>query len=44
MLHAAQIEFILPGEVNKRIFNAPIPDDMERVLHDLRNFYPGAKL
>ncbi len=44
MLHAAQIEFILPGEVNRRVFNAPIPDDMERVLHDLRNFYPGAKL
>jgi 23S rRNA pseudouridine1911/1915/1917 synthase len=42
MLHAAQIEFILPGELTNRTFDAPLPEDMQRVLQELRNFYPGA--
>lgn len=42
MLHAAQIELILPGEEIRQVFNAPIPDDMLRILQELRNFYPGA--
>ncbi len=37
MLHAYQIEFILPGETSPRIFQAPIPEDMQRLLQQLRH-------
>jgi 23S rRNA pseudouridine1911/1915/1917 synthase len=37
MLHAAQIEFILPGESSPKIFQAPIPDDMNQLLIELRH-------
>jgi 23S rRNA pseudouridine1911/1915/1917 synthase len=36
MLHAYQIEFILPGETSPRIFQAPIPQDMNEVIQKLR--------
>ena len=36
-LHAARMSITLPGEDNPRQFKAPLPDDLEVVLDDLRN-------
>ncbi|PKO16879.1 MAG: RluA family pseudouridine synthase [Chloroflexi bacterium HGW-Chloroflexi-10] len=36
MLHAYRIELFLPGETETRIFEAPIPEDMQQVLNILR--------
>jgi len=36
MLHAYQIEFLLPGETNPRVFQAPIPEDMQALIDKLR--------
>ncbi len=36
MLHAARIELLLPGEEDIKVFEAPIPDDMQRILNALR--------
>jgi 23S rRNA pseudouridine1911/1915/1917 synthase len=35
-LHAKQLEIILPGEAEPRVFEAPLPADLSRVLEDLR--------
>ena len=35
-LHARRLKIILPGETMPRIFEAPLPDDLERVLNLLR--------
>lgn len=37
MLHAYQIEFILPGESSPKIFQAPIPEDMSQLLKQLKH-------
>jgi 23S rRNA pseudouridine1911/1915/1917 synthase len=37
MLHAFQIEIILPGETTPRIFQAPIPTDMKQLLQELKH-------
>lgn len=37
MLHAYQIEIILPGESTPQIFQAPIPEDMNQLLRELRH-------
>jgi 23S rRNA pseudouridine1911/1915/1917 synthase len=37
MLHAYQIEFILPGDSTPQIFQAPIPEDMNQLLRELRH-------
>lgn len=36
-LHAAKLKIILPGEKQARIFEAPLPVELERVLDELRN-------
>ena len=36
-LHAAQITFVLPGETKPRTFEAPLPEDLQTVLDNLRN-------
>jgi len=36
-LHAAKLKIILPGEKQPRIFEAPLPGELERVLDELRN-------
>lgn len=35
-LHASRIEIVLPGEREARAFEAPLPEELERVLRDLR--------
>jgi 23S rRNA pseudouridine1911/1915/1917 synthase len=35
-LHAAKLVIILPGEAGPRTFEAPLPEDMQRVLDSLR--------
>lgn len=35
-LHAARLTILLPGEVKPRTFEAPLPNDLERVLDELR--------
>lgn len=35
-LHAHRLKIILPGEKTPKIFEAPLPDDLERVLNQLR--------
>ncbi len=35
MLHAYQIEITLPGETTPRLFQAPIPDDMNQIIKKL---------
>jgi 23S rRNA pseudouridine1911/1915/1917 synthase len=35
-LHAAKLKIILPGEKQPRIFEAPLPEELERVLERLR--------
>ncbi len=37
MLHAYQIEIVLPGDSTPRVFQAPIPQDMNALLQDLHN-------
>lgn len=37
MLHAFQIEIVLPGETTPRIFQAPIPEDMKQLLQELKH-------
>ncbi len=36
-LHAGRLSIILPGESEARTFEAPLPEDLEKVLGDLRN-------
>jgi 23S rRNA pseudouridine1911/1915/1917 synthase len=36
MLHAYQIEIVLPGEEIPRLFQAPLPDDMNQIIQELR--------
>jgi 23S rRNA pseudouridine1911/1915/1917 synthase len=36
-LHAYRLRIILPGEKEKRLFEAPLPDELERVLISLRS-------
>ncbi|MDO9088068.1 MAG: RluA family pseudouridine synthase [Anaerolineaceae bacterium] len=36
MLHAYQIEIVLPGEDSPRLFQAPLPDDMNQIILELR--------
>jgi 23S rRNA pseudouridine1911/1915/1917 synthase len=36
-LHAFRLKIILPGEKEHRIFEAPLPEDLERVLISLRD-------
>lgn len=43
MLHAWKLELVLPGEVNKRLFVAPLPPDFEEVLERLRTMPPGVR-
>jgi 23S rRNA pseudouridine1911/1915/1917 synthase len=35
-LHAHRLKILLPGEKTPRVFEAPLPDDLEQVLTDLR--------
>lgn len=35
-LHAHRLKIILPGEKTPRVFETPLPEDLERVLADLR--------
>ena len=35
-LHAHRLKIILPGEEEPRIFDAPLPEELERVLVSLR--------
>lgn len=41
LLHATDIEVSLPGEAEPRQFTAPLPDDFEQVLSDLRRAGAG---
>lgn len=36
-LHAHRLKILLPGEKTPKIFEAPLPEDLERVLTDLRS-------
>jgi len=36
-LHAARLKIALPGEKKPRQFEAPLPEDLEAVLVELRN-------
>jgi len=36
MLHAYQIEIVLPGEESARLFQAPLPDDMNLIIQEFR--------
>jgi 23S rRNA pseudouridine1911/1915/1917 synthase len=36
-LHAHRLKIVLPGEKAPKIFEAPLPDDLERVLTELRS-------
>ena len=36
-LHAYRLKIILPGEKEPRLFEAPLPDELEQVLVSLRN-------
>jgi 23S rRNA pseudouridine1911/1915/1917 synthase len=36
-LHASKIEIILPGQKKARIFESPLPDDLDRILAELRS-------
>jgi len=35
-LHAARLSILLPGEPIPRTFETPLPDELERVLEQLR--------
>jgi 23S rRNA pseudouridine1911/1915/1917 synthase len=35
-LHAYRLKIILPGEKETKLFEAPLPDELERVLASLR--------
>ena len=35
-LHAWRLELVLPGEEQERVFEAPLPEDLETVLRNLR--------
>lgn len=37
-LHAYRLKIILPGEKEARLFEAPLPEELERVLVSLRNY------
>lgn len=37
MLHAYQLEIIIPGETTPRVFEAPIPEDMKQLLQELKH-------
>lgn len=37
MLHAYQIEVTLPGEATPRLFTAPLPEDMDQIIHTLKS-------
>jgi 23S rRNA pseudouridine1911/1915/1917 synthase len=36
-LHAAKLTFMLPGETTPRVFEAPLPPELEEVLKTLRS-------
>jgi 23S rRNA pseudouridine1911/1915/1917 synthase len=36
-LHAYRLKIILPGEKVSRVFEAPLPDELERILATLRS-------
>ena len=36
-LHAYRLKIVLPGEKEARLFEAPLPEELERVLVSLRN-------
>ena len=36
-LHASRLKIILPGETEARLFEAPLPEELDRVLASLRN-------
>jgi 23S rRNA pseudouridine1911/1915/1917 synthase len=36
-LHAARLTILLPGESTPRTFESPLPEDLQRVLADLRS-------
>ena len=36
-LHARSLKILLPGEKQLRYFEAPLPEELEQVLHSLRN-------
>jgi len=36
-LHAHRLKILLPGEKTPKVFEAPLPDDLERVLTELRS-------
>jgi 23S rRNA pseudouridine1911/1915/1917 synthase len=36
-LHAARLKIVLPGETKPRQFEAPLPDDLVKVLDELRS-------
>jgi 23S rRNA pseudouridine1911/1915/1917 synthase len=36
-LHAFRLKIILPGEKEPRFFEAPLPEELEKVLVTLRN-------
>lgn len=40
-LHAYQLKITLPNEKKPHLFEAPLPDDLEKVLRDLREIHPG---
>ena len=35
-LHAHRLKILLPGDKTPKVFEAPLPDDLERVLNELR--------
>ena len=35
-LHAHRLKIVLPGDTSPRMFEAPLPDDLEQVLNQLR--------
>ena len=37
-LHLSQIEFVLPGNKEKSVFNSPLPDDISLTLKQLRKY------
>jgi 23S rRNA pseudouridine1911/1915/1917 synthase len=35
-LHALRLKIVLPGETSLRVFEAPLPDDLQQALDRLR--------
>jgi 23S rRNA pseudouridine1911/1915/1917 synthase len=36
-LHAGEIKITLPGEKEQRLFTAPLPPDLQKLLDELRD-------